>query len=151
MLFSFGVRILSSATNKALIKSNTTTLISIAKAKETAYKMAHEIKQSAQLLVWAMKSVGKEGPIWFDCGVIAHNHFINDELYDVLKKSGTSDTFQIGKEGEIIELDDILTTLSEVSEHELLRKVRYDGCRSYFHEGFRVSEDGKTITMIWGS
>ena len=133
-----------------LIKSNTVDII-IAKAEVTAYKMAHEIKQSAQLLVWAMENVGKEGPIWFDCGVIAHNDFINDELYDVLKKSGTSDTFQIGKEGEIIELDDILCTLRAVSKHKVIKEWRYDWNRSYYHEGYKVSKDGKTIKMIWGS
>ena len=70
-----------SATNKA---------ISISKAKETAYKMVCEIQDSATLLEWAMKSAGKEGPLWFDGVVLAHSWC--DDPYN-----GTSETFQIGK------------------------------------------------------
>ena len=110
-----------------------------------------EIKHYAQLLDWAMKNVGKEGPLWFDCGIIGHNHFISQKLYDKLNETETNDMFQIGKEGEIVELDDILSTFRAVSKHKLLRKVYECGGRTYDHEGFKVSKDGKTIEMVWGS
>ena len=107
--------------------------------------MVHELYHGAQLIEWAMKSVGKEGPLWLDCGVLAHS-YCDEDLED-----GTSDTFQIGKKGEIIELDDILCTLRAVSKHKVIKEWRYDWNRSYYHEGYKVSKDGKTIKMIWGS
>ena len=103
-----------------------------------------EIEHSAKLLEWAMKSAGKEGPLWFDCGVIYHNGIISKEF------EGTSDIFQIGKEGEIIELDDILSTLREAANHEVINEW-YGGSRTFYHSGYRVSRDGKTIKMIWSS
>ena len=106
--------------------------------------MVCEIQDSAKLLEWAMKSAGKEGPLWFDCGVLAHS-WCDDPYY------GTSDTFQIGKEGEIIELDDILSTLRAVGNNKVLDEVRYDFRRSYYLSGYRVSKDGKTIKMLWSS
>lgn len=110
-----------------------------------------EIKYYAQLLEWAMKNVGKEGPFYIDCGIIDHNLFISQELYDKLHETGTNDTFQIGKAGQKLELEDILSTFRAVSKHKLLCEVQECGNRSYFHEGFRVSKDGKTIEMRWGS
>ena len=111
-----------------------------------------EIKHYAQLLDWALKNVGKqEGPLFFDCGIIDHNHFLSQKLYDELQETETNDTFQIGEEGKIIELDDILSTFRAVSNHKLLQKVQKCNHRTYDHEGFRVSKDGKTIEMLWGS
>jgi len=51
----------------------------------------------------------------------------------------------------MIEMDDILSTFRAVSNHKLLGKVQECGDRTYFHEGFRVRKDGKTIEMLWGS
>ena len=110
-----------------------------------------QIEHCAQLLDWALKNVGKEGPLYFDCGIIDHNHFLSQKIYDKLHETGTTDTFQIGKEGDIIEMDDILSTFRAVSNHKLLGKVQECGDRTYFHEGFRVRKDGKTIEMLWGS
>mmetsp|Transcript_20255 Transcript_20255/g.31657 ORF Transcript_20255/g.31657 Transcript_20255/m.31657 type:complete len:115 (+) Transcript_20255:102-446(+) len=111
----------------------------------------YEIEHYAQFLDWAMKTVGKEGPCYFDCGIIDHNHFISQELYDKLHETGTNDIFQIGKAGQKIELEDILSTFRAVSKHKLLCEVQNCGGRSYYHEGLRVSKDGKTIEMSWGS
>ena len=110
-----------------------------------------EVRHYAELLDWAMKNVGKEGPLYFDCGVIRHNHFRSVEVEHQLEDTGTTDMFRIGQKGKVIELEDILTTFRAVSNNELLREVMYCGGRTYDHEGFRVSSDGKTLKMVWGS
>lgn len=110
-----------------------------------------QIKHYAQLLDWAMKNVGKDGPCYIDCGIIDHNPFISQQLYDKLHETETNDTFQIGTVGQKIELEDILSTFLAVSKHKLLCQVQECGGRTYYHEGFRVSRDGKTIEMRWGS
>ncbi len=111
----------------------------------------HEIENYAQLLEWAMERVGKEGPCYIDCGIIDHSHFISQKLYDKLHETGTNDTFQIGKAGQKLELEDILSTFRAVSKHKLLCRVQESGGRTYEHGGFRVSKDGKTIEMMWNS
>ena len=110
-----------------------------------------EVEHYADLLDWAMKNVGKEGPLYFDCGVIRHNHFRSVEVDHQLTETGTTDMFRIGQKGKVIELEDILATFSAVSNNELLREVTNSGGRTYDHEGFRVSSDGKTLKMVWGS
>lgn len=113
--------------------------------------MVCEVETYAQLLDWAVKSIGKEGPLYFDCGVIYHNHFTNDEIQNDLEETGLTDVFPIGKKGEAVTMNDILDTFRIAANNDLLGKVRCCGDRSYDHEGFRVSQDGKTIIMQWGS
>ncbi|KAL7539698.1 hypothetical protein ACHAXR_009506 [Thalassiosira sp. AJA248-18] len=113
--------------------------------------MVYEVKHLLECLELFQDMVGKEGPCYFDCGVIAHNHFLGKELWDELNEAGVTDKFPIGKKGQAVTMGDILDTLQQVCSNERLDKVQYSGGRSYFHEGYRVSEDGKTVIMIWGS
>lgn len=77
--------------------------------------------------------VGKEGPFFFDCGVVAH-----------------ASTFTIGVNGKLVTMSDIMETLRRVRDNETLEKYRFSG-RGFFHEGFRLSKDGRTVRMLWGS
>lgn len=83
--------------------------------------------------------VGKEGPCYFDCGVVNHC-FASDE----------ADIFPIGRKGKLVTMSDIMETLRQVRDDETISEWYYSG-RSFFHEGYRLSGDGKTVTMIWGS
>ncbi|EJK47432.1 hypothetical protein THAOC_33848 [Thalassiosira oceanica] len=89
--------------------------------------------------------IGKPGPYFFDCQVIAHNHFCGNA------GQGASDVFQIGEAGRDVEPEDIFAALRAAAQDEVLTDVRSNYGRSYYHEGFRLSSDGKTVRMIWGS
>lgn len=110
----------------------------------------------AEHMVEYMKAVNylvnKPGPKFLDCGIIDHNIFLKDdpELQQRVNDSGTSDVFQIGEMGRNVTLGDFLDVWSHIANNEVLAAVRYNG-RSYFLEGYRLSEDGSTLTMIWGS
>lgn len=85
--------------------------------------------------------VGKEGPFFFDCQVVLHAWG---------DSPGEKDVFTIGEKGKLVTMTDIIETLDRVSNDETLGEWRYCG-RSYFHEGYHLSKDGRTVTMCWGS
>ena len=80
-----------------------------------------EVQHYAQLLDWALKNVGKEGPLYFNCGVIRHNHFRSTEIQHRLEETGTTDIFRIGEKGKVIELDDMLATFRAVSNSPTMK------------------------------
>jgi hypothetical protein len=84
--------------------------------------------------------VGKEGPFFFDCGVVAHAWGDRPE----------QDVFTIGEKGHLVTMSDIIETLRRVRDNQTLEEW-YDCGRSYYHEGFRLSKDGRTVRMLWGS
>lgn len=126
----------------------TLTLLLLFRDSGTRYQMVYEVKHLIQSLELFQNMVGKEGPCYFDCGVVAHNFFVD---HQELNDAGVTDIFVIGKKGEAVTMRDILDTLRRVCSDERLSEVQYSGGRSYFHEGYRVSEDGKTVKMVWGS
>ena len=104
-----------------------------------------ELRDLLKALEYFTGMVGKPGPCFFDCQVIAHNHFCPRNA-----SQGASDVFQIGEAGRDVELNDIFAALRAAAQDEVLEEVRY-GSRSYFHEGYHLSSDGKTVYMRWGS
>lgn len=112
--------------------------------------------------------LGKEGPCYLEHGIVAASN--KDASFDAKRLSlgspvvipGTVGSVNvdvtggdllripIGENGKKVTMDDVVAAFDKVSTHKELVKFRKSG-RSYFHEGFKVSQDGKTITMLWGS
>ncbi|KAL7537261.1 hypothetical protein ACHAWF_005707 [Thalassiosira exigua] len=113
--------------------------------------MAYEARHLAQALCASKAMIGKEGPCYFDCGVIAHNCFLPYEMEETLDRAGVTDRFVIGKKSHPVTMEDIIDALDAASKNELLHKVQFDYGRSYYHEGYCMSKDGKTLRMKWGS
>ena len=105
-----------------------------------------ELRDLLKALEYFTGMVGKPGPCFFDCQVIAHNHFCPRNA-----SQGASDVFQIGEAGRDVELNDIFAALRAAAQDEVLYDVWSNYGRSYYHEGYRLSSDGKTVYMIWGS
>ena len=129
---------------------------------------SYTTKYLIDLLLAVKGIVGKEGPYYFKHGIVtASNKDINLDEMRLAQKSpldvtpGTPGSVKvnvigdllhvpIGRVGEDITMEDIISSFYKVSTHVELEKFRKSG-RSYFHEGFRVSEDGKSLIMKWGS
>ncbi|KAL7537260.1 hypothetical protein ACHAWF_005706 [Thalassiosira exigua] len=86
----------------------------------------------AEALRFFKDVIGKEGPFYYDCSM----------RFD---EPGVPERFVIGKEGRPVTLDDIIATLRKVSKNKILQEVYV------FHEGYRVSNDGKTLEMMFGT
>ena len=84
--------------------------------------------------------IGKEGPFFFDCGVIRH----------AWGDSPERDVFTIGVNGKLVTMADIIETLRRVSNNDEVEEW-YNCGRSYYHGGYQMSRDGRTVKMIWGS
>ena len=91
---------------------------------------ASEIKRLVKVLEFFEGMVGKEGPFFFDCGVARTKQ----------------DVFTIGEKGKLVTMSDIIETLRRARDDETL-ECYWSG----FHEGYRLSRDGRTVKMIWGS
>lgn len=130
-------------------------------------KDVRNIEYSIDLLTWVKKAVGKKGPCYFEHGIVTHsNGDCNLDKLRVTMASRVVDPgtvgsvkvkavgelmkVQIGKNGKKVKMSDIIAVFNEVSKNTELDKFRHSG-RSYFHEGFRVSGNGKTLSMMWGS
>ena len=107
-----------------------------------------EVDHLLQALEFFHSIVGKEGPFYFDCQIIAHNYGIP---LTKLGMPGAHDRFRIGQKGEAVTMEDVLISIRRLCKDKRLDKIRWDYGRSYYHEGYRVSEDGKTLRMAWGS
>ena len=84
--------------------------------------MVEEVQNLLESRELFQDMIGKEGPCYFDCGVIAHNIFADrQELND----AGVKDIFPIGKKGEPVTMKDILDTLRIVGKDQRLSEVRY--------------------------
>ena len=95
---------------------------------------ASEIKRLVKVLEFFEGMVGKEGPFFFDCGVARTKQ----------------DVFTIGEKGKLVTMSDIMETLRRVRDDKTLGECYWCG-RSYYHEGYSLSTDGRTIVMGWGS
>ena len=84
--------------------------------------------------------VGKEGPFFFDCWVVKHASGASPE----------QDVSTIGEKGKLVTMSDIMEVLRRVRDNETLEEEYFSG-RSFYHEGFRLSRDGRTVRMLWGS
>lgn len=85
--------------------------------------------------------IGKEGPFYFDCGIVKHANY---------GSSGEEDIFTIGGKGKLVTMTDIIETLRRVCNDDNLEEWRWCD-RSFFHEGYKLSRDGRTVRMLWGS
>jgi len=104
--------------------------------------MVYEVQYLLTALEHFQGMIGKPGPCFFDCQVVAHGGY---------PEQRASDIFQIGEAGRDVEPEDIFAALRAAAQDEVLTDVRSNYGRSYYHEGFRLSSDGKTVRMIWGS
>jgi len=107
--------------------------------------MVCEVSALVEALKFFSGVVGKEGPYYFNCNVVGHGGW-SEKMEDGVDY----DTYQIGEVGEPVTMDQILTTLKAVARNKLLDDAYMCG-RSFFHEGYYVSSDGKTLNMQWGS
>ena len=98
-----------------------------------------ELRYLLKALEYLQGMIGKPGPCFFDCQICGAGSI-----------QEASDIFQIGEAGRDVELNDIFAALRAAAQDEVLEEVRYGG-RSYFHEGYHLSSDGKTVYMRWGS
>ena len=94
--------------------------------------MVWEIEHCVKFLEAANGMVGEEGPFYFAPQV-------NDPP--------PNDKFAIGEKGRAVTLEDVLATFKAVGAN---RNLGREQSRLFF-EGFRWSEDGKTLYMLWGS
>lgn len=105
--------------------------------------MVCEVSYLAEALKFFSGVVGKEGPYYFNCNVLYHVGYHREE-------ERVDDTYQIGEAGNPVTMDQIITALKAIANNELLDEARWCG-RRFYHEGYYVSEDGKTLNMQWGS
>mmetsp|Transcript_11952 Transcript_11952/g.28047 ORF Transcript_11952/g.28047 Transcript_11952/m.28047 type:complete len:104 (+) Transcript_11952:69-380(+) len=103
--------------------------------------MVYEVQYLLTALEHFQGMIGKPGPCFFDCQVVAHGGY---------PEQRASDIFQIGEAGRDVEPKDVSAALRAASREKVLEDTYHAG-RSYFHEGYRLSSDGKTVYMIWGS
>lgn len=61
------------------------------------------------------------------------------------------DKYEIVGAGVPLTMDAVVTTLKAVASNKLLYEARHFSDRSFYHEGYRVSKDGRTLSMLWGS
>ena len=127
-----------------------------------------DVEYGIELLKAAKNMRGKEGPCYFEHGIVAHSNteasldfiraFMGDSNIDLstvnsnkVDVKGELLKMPIGEKGKKVTLEDIASAFYKVSTHPELEKFRHSG-RSYFLEGFLLRGNGKkTLTMIWGS
>ena len=95
-----------------------------------------EVRNLVKALEFFEGIVGKEGPFFFDCSVVRH-------AWGACREQ---DFFTIGEKGKLVTMSDIIETLRRARDDETL-ECYWSG----FHEGYRLSRDGRTVKMIWGS
>jgi hypothetical protein len=99
-----------------------------------------EVRNLVEALEFFEGIVGKEGPFFFDCSVVRH-------AWGACREQ---DFFTIGEKGKLVTMSDIMETLRRARDDETLEEYRWSD-RGFFHEGFRLSKDGRTVRMLWGS
>ena len=122
------------------------------------------IRYSIELLFGVKKMLGKKGPCYFEHGIVTNSN--RDATLDGQREApivvpgtigsvqanatGELKRVQIVKDGDRVTMNDIVAAFYFVSTHGELEKFRKSG-RGYFHEGFNVSGNKKTLSMRWGS
>lgn len=124
-----------------------------------------DIKYCIELLYCVNFMVGKNGPYYFEHGIVdaSNKDVALDELriaensaiiepgtigYSRVNVTGELLRVRIGESGRRIGMDDIISAFRYVSTHEEIEKFRKNG-RAYIHEGFKGR--GESCVMVWGS
>ena len=94
-----------------------------------------EIECLVKVLEFFEGMVGKEGPFFFDCNVV---------------RLASGDVFTIGEKGKLVTMSDIIETLRRARDDKTVAECHWSG-GSFYHEGYSLSRDGRTVKMIWGS
>jgi hypothetical protein len=105
--------------------------------------MVSEVEFLAQALDYFSKEIGKAGPYYFDCCVVGHGGWAEG-----MEHGRNYDKYEIVGEGVPLTMDAVVTTLKAVASNKLLYEARHFSGRSLWHEGYDVSRDGRTLSMV---
>lgn len=114
--------------------------------------MSFDINNLFKVLELAKEIIGKTGPVILDTRIIRHNS--NSRMrHDI----NIDDIIEIGKEGKIIDLDDIMVAFKFIKTNSVFL-INFKSDRSYIFEGFEkiynlFDKNDKLISYYiqWGS
>lgn len=132
-----------------------------------SFRPIRYIEYTIDLLSAARGMVGKKGHCYFEHGIVtSHNRDVKfDKKREAMgsipviveapfdgEVTVTGDLLRIpiGRAGKKVTMEHVISAFHEVSMHAQLVKFRKSG-RAYYHEGFVVLRNGRTMLMTWGS
>lgn len=117
------------------------------------YKMTN-FDQAISFLELAQAVVGKEGPVALDTGILKHNSKYDDNPRygdnTYRNRQNSKDIITIGKDGEIINHQDLIDAITEICDKKIYQK-QFESGRSYYFEGISSTKNDTHFMFLWGS